>query len=109
MNTNLDSLSNIYLDEDKRMTLYLNERIFELSKNIKSVLELGLGDGNSAEIFSRKINDYIVVEGSEELISKFKSKNIDCNINIINSYFEDFETDKKFDVIVLGFILEHVD
>ena len=58
MDTNLNSLSdiysdnsNIYLDEDKRMTLYFNERIFKLSKNIKSVLELGLGDGNSAKTF----------------------------------------------------------
>jgi len=50
-----------------------------------------------------------IIEGSQEVISLFKKRYAFTNLNIVRSLFEDFDTNEKFDNIVMGFILEHVD
>lgn len=73
----------------------------------KSVLELGPAEGVMTERLYKKYSDYTCVEGSsifaDDLIKRFS------RLNVICSYFEDFEPDRKFDNIVLGHVLEHVD
>lgn len=74
-----------------------------------SLLELGLGHGYTTLQFEGKFAYHSVVEGDREVIDIFKQNNKNINVEIIHSFFEDFECDKKIDVIVAGFILEHVD
>ncbi len=75
-----------------------------------NLLELGLGHGYSAREFNRITSDYMVIDGSSEIISEFKRKNRDlAHIRIIKTYFEDFIPDRSFDNIVMGFVLEHID
>jgi 2-polyprenyl-3-methyl-5-hydroxy-6-metoxy-1,4-benzoquinol methylase len=70
------------------------------------VLELGPAEGVMTELLSHTDKDLTVVEGSsifcESLRLRFPT------IQVVNALFEDFEPDEKYDVIVLGHVLEHV-
>ena len=75
-----------------------------------SLLELGIGHGYSTREFAKIASDYVVLEGSCQVIKKFRDNNPDLNsISIIHTYFEEYECDEAFDNIVMGFVLEHVD
>lgn len=94
---------------DNRLILnWYPERILKLTQG-QSSLELGLGHGYSALRFAQKFARHVVIEGSTEIIKQFKGKYSDSNVEIIHSLFEDFDTSEKFDTIIMGFILEHVD
>jgi len=74
-----------------------------------SLLELGLGHGYTTDIFSRSFARHVVLEGSPAVIQHFRAKHPECHAEIVETWFENFDTDERFDVIVMGFILEHVD
>lgn len=84
-------------------------RILDNTRGSISLLELGLGHGYSTFIFGSYFKKHIVIEGSGAIIQNFKNKYPECSATIIQTYFEAFNSDEKFDVIVMGFILEHVD
>lgn len=73
------------------------------------LLELGLGRGYSAEVFSSYFKDYTVLDGSQEMIRQFKEQHPQLNVHITETYFEDFTGDRQYGAIVMGFVLEHVD
>jgi trans-aconitate methyltransferase len=75
----------------------------------RSILELGLGHGYTTNIFSRHFERHVALEGSPAVIRNFRDKYTDCRAEIIETWFENFTTDERFDTIVMGFILEHVD
>lgn len=85
------------------------ERILTLynEKNI-NVLELGIGRGYTCDHFSKNYNKYSVIDGSKDVIDRFKKQYPSSKANIINSFFEDFESDILYDIIIMGFVLEHV-
>jgi SAM-dependent methyltransferase len=85
------------------------KRILGLTENAKSILELGLGHGFTAQIFSKYFDRHVILEGSPSVIENFKRKFPDCRPEIVETFFEKFSSTEKFDVIVMGFILEHVD
>lgn len=95
-------------DNEISLNWYAN-RIIEFTKNANSILELGLGHGFTAQILSKAYNKHCVLEGSIAVIENFKERFPNCDIQIINTYFETFQSDEKYDVIVMGFILEHVE
>lgn len=73
------------------------------------LLELGIGHGFTTMHFSRHFGRHVVVEGSGAIVSQFQKDHPDCQAEIIEAFFEEFETNEIFDCIVMGFILEHVD
>jgi 2-polyprenyl-3-methyl-5-hydroxy-6-metoxy-1,4-benzoquinol methylase len=87
---------------------WYTKRLKELFKGEKC-LELGIGHGFTTHVFSKHFQSYKVIEGSPKIIEKFKQTLPDSNIDIELSYFEDFESSEVFDVIIMGYILEHVD
>src|SRR3989344_4076050 len=99
----------MYDFDNKIMLNWYPQRIIKFTKNAKSILELGLGHGFSTRIFSKKYKRHVVLEGSAAVIKFFKKQFPDCKSQIIKVYFENYTSNEKFDVIVLGFILEHVD
>ena len=100
----------IQYDFDNEILLnWYPKRILAQTPTTNSVLELGLGHGHTTNIFSAYYQDYTVLDGSKAVIENFKKKHPDCKAKIIETYFESFQTETKFDIIVMGFILEHVE
>lgn len=73
-----------------------------------SILELGLGHGFSAQAFSGKFDSHTIIEGSLNVIQQQGPLLRERGIEVIHSYFEDYSTKRRFDLIVAGFVLEHV-
>lgn len=94
---------------DNRLTLeWYPQRVVAMAKT-GSMLELGLGHGYSTECFARAFDHYTVVEGSPEMIDRFRDRYSVDNINIVQGFFENFDTATRYDAIGMGFVLEHVD
>jgi SAM-dependent methyltransferase len=101
---------NIYdFDNTILLTWYPQRILDQCADNARSLLELGLGHGFTAQIFAKEFERHVVLEGSSAVIQHFQGNHPDCNSQIVETYFETFETEERFDVIVMGFILEHVD
>lgn len=97
-------------DFDNKVILHwYPERIIAKTSKNSNVLELGIGHGYSCSLFENYYADYTVIEGSEDMISKYKNDKNSTKAKIIHSYFENFEKKEKYDVVIMGFILEHVD
>lgn len=76
---------------------------------VHSILELGLGHGYTAQIFSKACERHVVIEGSSVVIEQFKNNASSYSGEFVEAYFEDYTPGEYFDVIIMGFILEHVD
>lgn len=85
------------------------KRIAEYAPHATSLLELGLGHGITSDFFGKKFRRHVVIDASSAVIANFKQRFPESNTEIVESYFETFETEERFDVIVFGYILEHVD
>lgn len=96
---------------DNNLTLrWYPQRVVDMAQaRTGSMLELGLGHGHSTEYFANAFPRYRVLEGSQEMIDRFRERFTTDGIEITRCYFEDFETDERFDAVSMGFILEHVD
>ncbi|HEY8607335.1 MAG TPA: class I SAM-dependent methyltransferase [Noviherbaspirillum sp.] len=84
------------------------ERIMRLCDPSCRVLELGIGHGFTTDRFARYFADHVVVDGSASVIEQFRRQYPDCTARVVQAYFEEFVPEGRFDVIVLGFVLEHV-
>ena len=100
---------NIYDFDNHILLKWYPKRIVEFSKGATSLLELGLGHGITANEFGPHFTRHVAIDASPEVIAAFRKNFPHSNVNIVESYFEYFETDERFDVIVFGFVLEHVD
>jgi 2-polyprenyl-3-methyl-5-hydroxy-6-metoxy-1,4-benzoquinol methylase len=85
------------------------ERIAHFAEGASSLLELGLGHGITATAFEPHFNRHVVIDASPAVIENFHQLFPDTKVEIVESYFETFDTDERFDLIVFGYILEHVD
>ncbi|WP_341782149.1 class I SAM-dependent methyltransferase [Ectopseudomonas mendocina] len=74
-----------------------------------SLLELGLGHGYTTALFNRHFQRHVVLEGSSVVIELFRDNYPGLNIELVEGYFEHFDSREQFDVVMMGFILEHVD
>lgn len=115
METNLDEYASAYTgdimyDFDNEIMLkWYSSRVLSLSDGAQSLLELGLGHGHTTELLSGNFSRHLVLDGSSKVIENFKKKYPTCHVDVEEVFFEKFESHEKFDVILLGFILEHVD
>jgi len=98
-----------YAFDNEVMLNWYPRRIMALTNGKDSVLELGIGHGYTCNHFSDFYAKYSVIDGSKSIIEKFKQQYPKSKAQIIQSYFENFDTDQTFDVIIMGFVLEHVD
>lgn len=116
---------NAYQDAYKENFMFYNENRWYLEvysklisekiiqRNYKNILSLGLGhnvvSNSLIQLLGKNLNQYIIVEGSIDIIKEFEQNNEKSNIKLFHSYFEDFCSNVKYDSIEMGFILEHVD
>jgi SAM-dependent methyltransferase len=85
------------------------KRIVERFGHCDSLLELGIGHGFTAGIFNAACDRHVLIEGSQVVIDQFRASHPNFNADLNFGYFEEFDTEERFDVIVMGFILEHVE
>ena len=85
------------------------KRILERLLPGRSILELGIGHGITARIFDEVASRHVLIEGASVVIDQFRAEQPDLDCEIVQCYFEKFQTSELFDYIIMGFILEHVD
>jgi 2-polyprenyl-3-methyl-5-hydroxy-6-metoxy-1,4-benzoquinol methylase len=84
-------------------------------KRLKSILignnclELGIGHGYTTNEFSKYFENYTVIEGSQLMIERYVRLFPLSKVNIQLGYFEDFDPKEKYDIILMGYVLEHVE
>ncbi len=99
-----------YGDKATTEERFMTKATIELAKEIvkdKTVLNLGLGNGLTSKVLESLAIRQIVVEGSKKIIDSFAFKSE--KTSFIESYFENYSTDEKFDVVLANHVLEHVD
>lgn len=101
--------NHVYDFDNKVILNWYAKRLIGVVNEDTSLLELGLGYGYSTDIFAKTAKRHLVLEGSNAVIKNFHKNFPGCKAEIVESYFETFETDEKFNTIVMGFVLEHVD
>ncbi len=72
------------------------------------VLEMGFGDDQWTSKIIEKIGHTHIVDASTVLLETCKNKYKE-NVTCYESFFENFEPEKKFDTIIASYILEHVE
>jgi len=85
------------------------ERVKQLTLSSHTMLELGIGHGYTTSAFSRHFARHVVIDGSQAVIDQFREQFPDCGAELVKGYFEDFDTDERFDIVMMGFVLEHVE
>ena len=99
----------IYEFDNQIQMNWYPKRIINYSEKSASAIELGLGHGITTDLFSKYFEKYTVIDASPAVINNFRKGFPNCEVNIIDGYFETFKSDEKFDIIIMGFVLEHVD
>lgn len=113
-NNYLDEYKGAYDDTfryalDNRLIMnWYPERIMQRASG-DSLLELGVGHGFCSASLTRHFKRHVIVEGSSAIIADFRKRPGLDNIEIVHTFFEEYTAREKFDVIVMGFVLEHVD
>jgi len=98
-----------YSFDNEIMLNWYPQRIMAGCVADSSLLELGIGHGYTTCRFSEHFRRHVVIEGAESVIDQFQQQYPESQAEIAHGFFEEFDTDERFDVIVMGFVLEHVD
>jgi 2-polyprenyl-3-methyl-5-hydroxy-6-metoxy-1,4-benzoquinol methylase len=103
-------------DENHAMLKWYADKILKKTESLQNLKVLSLGIGHNivsraiANIPPNRLKKYVIVEGAKDIINDFVQRNsLPPSVKIINSFFETFESDELFDIIEMGFVLEHVD
>jgi len=94
------SVENIHIN-------YLSDVLIPILRGPR-VLEMGCSTGVMTKRLVKKFPNLTVIDGSKEYIEYTKNLVKANNARFIVSLFEDFETQKKFDDIIISHALEHV-
>lgn len=95
--------------ENNLMLNWYPHRIIKRFSRAGSLLELGLGHGYTSRIFAQACERHVIVDGASDVIDQFLQNTPGFAGEIVQAYFEDYTPAEQFDIIVMGFILEHVD
>ena len=106
-----------FFGENERSLHWYAERVGALARRTPggSVVSLGIGHGivlrHLAKLLEAgTIGRYLVVEGSGAAIAELRTAlDLPANLGLVESWFERFESSERFDLVEMGFVLEHVD
>ncbi len=79
-----------------------------------SVLSFGIGfqtvPKRIISALADRMETYVILEGSADILHQFReSAVVPPAVNLVHTMFEDFQTDHQFDIMEMGFVLEHVE
>lgn len=106
---NLNEMSSWYIDQQLDFDkILINYRFEKLKKFFigEKCLELGPAEGEMTKNIVNEFKSVTVVDAADDLLNKIPNYN---NLKKINSLFEEFNTEEKFDTIIIDHVLEHVD
>lgn len=112
----LDSIAKnnkyLKLELNKEMQEYLVKLVKNKIDNLKllenfTFLEIGPSLGIMTEKLQNITQNYFICEGSSYFAKKLEEKY--PNITVYNCLIEELHEEKKYDLILLGHVLEHVD
>jgi 2-polyprenyl-3-methyl-5-hydroxy-6-metoxy-1,4-benzoquinol methylase len=95
------------LENDLMLHWYPHRMMARFGK-VEALLELGLGHGFTAELFAQSCSRHVIIEGASTVIDLFRQRHPQFSGEIVLGYFETYAPKELFDVIVMGFVLEHV-
>ena len=105
----VDSIAHIYtsmqIDFDKKLN-YMGYLTIKPYFTGQYGLELGCGSGKMTRYLLADFAELTVVDGSSELLAGLPPA---PNLKKMHSLFENFTPEKKFDTIIMGHILEHIE
>jgi 2-polyprenyl-3-methyl-5-hydroxy-6-metoxy-1,4-benzoquinol methylase len=88
------------------MVLY-SARVFERFWRGGRCLEMGPAQGLMTPILERAFAELTVVEGAADFCDDLRLRF--PRVDVVHALFEDYEPTQRFDAIVLGHVLEHVE
>jgi 2-polyprenyl-3-methyl-5-hydroxy-6-metoxy-1,4-benzoquinol methylase len=108
----LNQTSDIYTTEAGKLNQdiisYNSAELIKLRKLTGGrAIQLGLGDGYIAGLLAKEYKEFVILEGSDNVIRDFYNK--DAGYTVVKTLFEEYEAKEKFDVLLGNHILEHVD
>lgn len=105
------------IEEISKVSLYssgINKSTIEYSFSIlnrhlrgENILEMGPAEGVMTELLVKTGKALTLVEGSSLFCDDLSKRYPEAKV--VNALFEEFEPEEKFDTIVLGHVLEHVE
>lgn len=112
MNSEFDRLEAIAVKS--QYSAGINERMVKASYEVAKrwiqgprVLELGPAEGIMTDLLVADGFDLTVVEGSHHFCEQIAARH--RSINVVEALFENFDPTSRFNTILLGHVLEHVD
>ena len=112
-NEELERLSELSINIDGYNTginLKSEEKGYSILKRFlkgDNVLELGPAEGAMTANLVKDVKNLTAIEGSKPSAEKLKKKY--PQVNVVNCLFEEFKPNEKYDFIILGHVLEHVE
>jgi 2-polyprenyl-3-methyl-5-hydroxy-6-metoxy-1,4-benzoquinol methylase len=88
-------------------TVRYSFRIFERHLRGTTILEMGAAEGVMTQLLAETGKSLTVVEGSRAFCDSIAARH--PAVNVVHSLFEDYAPASRFDNIVLGHVLEHVE
>jgi 2-polyprenyl-3-methyl-5-hydroxy-6-metoxy-1,4-benzoquinol methylase len=82
-------------------------RIFQRHMQGTSILEMGPAEGVMTDLLVTTGSRLTAVEGAPEFCESLRARH--PGVTVVNSLFEAFEPRERFDTIVMGHVLEHVE
>ena len=102
------SENSLYMNKTNQATILYSFEIFSRFLNSEmKILELGPAEGLMTKELIRFDSSLTVVEAAPHFCKKLREKH--KNINVHQELFEKVELNEKYDAIVLGHVLEHVE
>jgi trans-aconitate methyltransferase len=97
----------VYAEGTNATSIRYGARVFSRYWEGESCLELGPAEGLATELLAGRYADLTLVDGSETFCAELRGRFPQATV--IHSLFEDWEPQRRFDHIVIGCVLEHVD
>lgn len=109
MSTKLDKLSfSSRVGLNARLITYRYEQLARFFKG-RTCLELGCADGQSLAPLLARFDEVVAVDGSAKLLASLRESIDAKHLTLVHSMFESLALARKFDTVILGHVLEHVD